>query len=385
MLRLKLFPVVLAAVFWLAFLVAPAEAKIPCRAPEAVCAAASHVFRIEAYDPEASAVLIEPELLVTNRHVVADQEKARVFPPVGEPLTAQVVPTRYPGDLVLLRVPGLKAAAPLERAKANAGEPLYTIGTDVKRDAIKVYEPGLLVLAPATGKPLARLHHDAISGPGNSGGALVNAKGQLVAVIASGGDGRNEAIPASEIARLKAQSGPEHRELSRRIGEAYRKCARAVDNALNNTGASRQALTAKQTAFIKDQCGAANNRQLWDLAGQAFGRRRMIDDSIDMFARALAQDPNAINSMFAMTVTLHLAGRYADEVPFLRRLVDILPADAQVLRLGVQAGAWGNDAALKDRSLGLLEKFHPRMAPMARKFIEANPAPPKRRGAGEGR
>jgi len=370
MLRLKPILIVFAAVFW----ITPADAKPPCRAPDAVCKALTHVFRIEAYDPEASAVLIEPGLLVTNRHIMADQTQARVHTALGQPVTAEVVATKYPGDLILLRVPGLKQTTPLERADAKPGELLYTIGADTRRDAIKAYGPGLLVLAPAPGKPLARLHHNAESGPGNSGGALVDEKGRLVAVIASGGDGRNEAIPASEIGRLKALSGPEHKAQSKKIGEAYRKCAAAVDNAL----ASRKPLTPENTSFIKSQCGIARNRQLWDLAGQAFGRQRMIEDSLEMFRLSLDQDPNAINSMFSISVTLHLAGRYADEIPYLQRLVKILPNDAQVLRLGAQAGAWGNDAALKEKSLELLEKFHPRLAPMARKFIDANPTPPKR-------
>jgi tetratricopeptide (TPR) repeat protein len=298
-----------------------------------------------------------------------------VFTPQGDQVLADVVPTSYAGDLVLLRAAGLKETGPMAMAKAGADEPLYTIGADVGRDAIRVYRPGRQVLAPAAGKPLARLHHDAFSQPGNSGGALVNAKGQLVAVIASGGEGRNEAIPASEIKKLKAMSGPGHRDAHRAIGEAYRKCATALDTAQ----ASRRKLLPKHAKFINDQCGATNNRQLWDLAGQAFGRQRLFDDAVSMFTRALEQDPNALNSMVSMAITLHLAGRYADEVKHLRRLVDILPADAEVLRLGVQAGAWGGDKALAEKSLKLLEKHHPRLAPLARDFIENNPTPPGRR------
>jgi hypothetical protein len=86
-----------------------------------------------------------------------------------------------------------------------------------------------------------------------------------------------------------------------------------------------------------------------------------------------------------MAVTLHLAGRYADEIKPLKRLVDILPADAEVLRLGVQAGTWGGDKALAEKSLKLLEKHHPWLAPLARDFIEKNPTPPRRRGSPTGR
>ena len=83
--------------------------------------------------------------------------------------------------------------------------------------------------------------------------------------------------------------------------------------------------------------------------------------------------------MVSMAIALHLSGRYAEEVPHLRRLIEILPSDAGVLRLGVQAGAWGNDKALLDKSLELMEKHFPNMAPLARAFIDKNPTPPKRR------
>jgi hypothetical protein len=88
--------------------------------------------------------------------------------------------------------------------------------------------------------------------------------------------------------------------------------------------------------------------------------------------------------MLSMAITLHLAGRYAEEVPHLKRLLDVLPADAEVLRLGVQAGQWGNNKALRDKSLDLLARHHPKLAPLARDFIDKNPTPPKRRAPGEG-
>ena len=364
----------LFAALFLASWAGTVEAQPRCKAPDAVCAAAERVFAIASFDPTASAVLIEPGLLVTNRHAVADNQRAQIFLPAGGQVLADVVPSGYAGDLILLRAPDLKAPGNWATTENATGINLYTIGTDVGRGAIRVYPPGRMLLPPAPGKPLARLHHDAFSQPGNSGGALVDAEGRLVAIVASGGEGRNEAIPAAEIEKLQSQSGPEHRAASRATGEATRKCAEALDAAL---GAQR--LTPKNVSFIKDHCIHANNRQLWDLAGQAFGRRRMFDDSVDMFTRALDQDPNAINSMIAMAITLHLAGRYADEVVHLKRLVDILPADAEVLRLGVQAGAWGGNKALAEKSLKLMERHHPRLAPLARDFIDNNPTPPGRR------
>jgi hypothetical protein len=351
------------------------EGKISCRAPDAVCAAASRVFRIASFDPLASAVLIGPGLFVTNRHAVADAKEFEIFIPKHGPMTARIVPTAYKGDLILFRVTEIKSPTPLTTARANPEGRFYTIGADIRSRDIRVYQPGRLLLPLAAGKPYARLHNDAYSQPGNSGGALVDSKGRLVAIVTSGGDGRNEAIPVSEIENLKALSGPDFASDSHALGIAYRKCIEALEA----VPPSRRQPPPGTTTILKDQCGRTNNRQLWDLAGQTFGRMGQTEDAIEMFSRALEQDPNAINSMMSLAIVLHLKGRYGDEVPLLRRLIDILPSDAGMLRLGVQAGAWGHDKVLMQKSLELMETHYPKLAPMARSFIEKNPTPPKRR------
>ncbi len=349
------------------------RAQAPCPAPDAVCAMTERVYAIASFDPAASAVLIASGLLVTNRHVVADNTRAEVFRPDGTRIMADVVPTSYPGDLVLLRADGLPSPQPMTIAAApGAGTILHTIGNDVGRRAIRVYVKGRALRTPPADKPLARLHHTARSQPGNSGGALVNAEGQLVAIVTSGGEGRFEAIPAAEIARLQARSGPAHLEAHRRIGLAYRQCTEATDAA----GASRQAMTPKQAAFMIERCRVSNNRQLFDLAAQALGKRGRYAESVALFEAALAQDPNALNSRLGLVVSLHLARRYKDEVPHLKELIKALPADVQVLRFAIQAGTWGNAPDLAAAGLALLKKHHPKLAPLAKRFMQA---PPPRR------
>ncbi len=89
-------------------ILAPAAAQEACTAPKPVCAARAAVFAVSSFDPLASAVLLEPGLLVTNRHVVADETRVEVHGRGGGRLVGEVVPTTYPGDLVLIRVPGLE-------------------------------------------------------------------------------------------------------------------------------------------------------------------------------------------------------------------------------------------------------------------------------------
>ena len=220
---------VFAAILILTGSVSEAKARIDCAAPEAVCEVARRVFPVSSFDPMSSSVLIEPGLLVTNRHVVADNRRAEVFLADGSRILADVVPSGYDGDLIFLRAPSLSGEGRLETAAATAADELFTVGADVEGGRVRVYTPGRVLLLPAAGKPLARLHHTAVSGPGNSGGALVNGAGKLVGIITSGGDGRFEAIPATEIARLKARSGAEYRVISERIGLAYRMCTETLE------------------------------------------------------------------------------------------------------------------------------------------------------------
>jgi tetratricopeptide (TPR) repeat protein len=352
----------------------PVFGKTICKAPDAICAATSRVFRITSFDPLASAVVVGPGLFVTNRHAVADEKKFKIFVPDHGPVEATIVPTSYRGDLVLFRIEDIKTPTPLTLAKANLKDHYYTIGADIRSQKIKVYKPGHLLLPLAVNKPLARLHNNAYSQPGNSGGALVNAKGHLVAIVSSGGNGRNEAIPASEIKKLKSMSGPENEIKSHKLGIAYRNCIEALESfAPSSNQPPPETITT-----LKVQCKKTNNRQLWDLAGQIFGRIGQYKKAFEMFGSALEQDPNAINSLISMTIALHLSGRYVDEIVHLRRLIKIIPSDSGVLRLGVQAGAWGNDRLLMEKSLDLMETHYPKLAPIARSFIEKNPTPPKR-------
>jgi len=67
-----------AAAVLLLLVAGNARAEAACDAPAAVCAARGAVYAISSFDPLASAVLVAPDLLVTNRHVVADQTRVVV-------------------------------------------------------------------------------------------------------------------------------------------------------------------------------------------------------------------------------------------------------------------------------------------------------------------
>ncbi len=202
-----------------------AIAQGACPAPAPVCAARAAVFAVEGLG-NGSAVRLGPRHLVTSRHLVAELEQIRLRLPDGRRVAAEVIPSSYEGDILLLQVAGLPPGPTLapEVAAPRPGVRLFTVGAEPRTRRIRTYAPGRVLVPVAPGKPLARLHHDAEAEPANSGGALVDARGRLIGIIASGGNGRNEAVPAAAIASLERLSGPGHAEASRALGAAYRLC-----------------------------------------------------------------------------------------------------------------------------------------------------------------
>ena len=364
------------AALLLAALVRPVAAQdaAKCAAPEPVCAARAAVYVVTAFEPLGSAVRIAPDLLVTNRHIVADLATARVTTADGGVLDAIVVPTDYPGDLVLLRVAGLGPGPVLTPATATADDAVFTIGADVGSRRVRTYRRGGILALPAPGFALARLYHTAYSQPGNSGGALVDDGGRLVGIVAAGGESGQEAIPAAEIERLRQASGPGHRAAHDAIGAAYRACFTLLDPRLERPAP----IDETTAAAIVDRCRATGNRQFLEMAGRVLGQGRRLDDSIAVLQAGVAQDPNATNTRLALVVSLHFAGRFADELPHIERLMAALPDDPQVLRFAIQAGTWAGDEALAERAFARLQEYHPQMAPAARRFLDSDMPPPGR-------
>ena len=349
----------------------PAQAQT-CTAPRPVCKAAESVVMISSFEPIGSAVVIGEGLLVTNRHMVADNPAAKIMLSDGTEVEARVAPTDYPGDLIGLVAAGVTAPVLAHNEHPTLETDLYVIGFDVGRQAIRVYRPGRLIVKRAD-TPLARLHHDARSLPGNSGGALVDAEGRLVGIAASGGEGRNEAIAVTEIKRLQAATAPGKVEASLLIGRAYVRCVESLDRVRQ----TRDPLTNDIAIEIEEACLATSNRQLMDEAGKIFGTRRDLTRALTMLEASHRMDPNAPNTLISLAVTYHIAGKFRNEIPLLYRMLEFMPRDPQILRLALQAGVWGGDQDLADRAMKTIETELPQMAPPARRFYDDPPPPPK--------
>lgn len=137
---------------------------------------------------EGSGFVALPELVVTNAHVVAGQSETVVERSDGSEVAATVVAFDARRDLAVLRVPGLNRAAlpiadidvggtgavfghpgggPLRAAPFSVGRAVNATGTDIY-DRERT-EREVLILAASLA-------------PGDSGGGLVDANGQIVGV-----------------------------------------------------------------------------------------------------------------------------------------------------------------------------------------------------------
>lgn len=349
----------------MASLACEARAQPACAAPAPVCDARDAVFIVSAFEPFASAVRIAADLLVTNRHVVADADTVRIMRPDGRIVDGSVVPTAYDGDLALIESADLGDGPVLaDLGDARMDTDLYTVAGDDALGAVRAFEPGRLLIEPAPGAPRPRLHHGAQSQPGNSGGALVDARGRLVGIVASGGENRFEAMPSADIAVLLGASGAHYEAVDAAMGEATRTCVETMEGVQGG-------LDDAAAEALAEACTASANRQLYDLAAQALGRARRFDAAVTLLVAGLERDPHALNARVALAMTYMFMQRFEDAVPHLAFLVGHIGDDAAVLRLAIQAAARAGDAELGDTALARIEQHHPDLVDWANRLLEA--------------
>ncbi|WP_375594489.1 trypsin-like peptidase domain-containing protein [Algihabitans albus] len=348
-----------------------------CPYPLPVCAARQAVFPIESFDPLASAVRVAADLLVTNRHALADRATASVATPAG-PREARVLASAYRGDLALLQVEGLPEDGVVLTPEPRRDEgPFFAVGADVARQEIRVFEPGDLILPPADEAPLGRLHVTARMQPGVSGGALVDDEGRLIGIAVGGGEGRYEALPASAVDDLLAQrDAADARSVQTALGTAFSGCADALDSV---AGAGRGPLPDQIALALTESCRASENAGQYLEAGRVLGMTGDFARAIDLHSAAVEQVPNSINARIALLVSLQLAGRIDAMLPHARWLFGVLPDDPQAQRFAIQSGVWGGDPALAEAAYTRLVASNPRQAEAARRFIDTPPPAPRAR------
>ena len=179
---------------------------------EEVFAAASHsVVTVLAFDRQhaakglGSGVVIAPERVVTNCHVLAGAAAAGVvFQDLG--MQASVVDSMINHDLCLLAVPGLPAT-PIRRGASidlRVGQRVYALGAPHGLEL--TFSEGMISSLRRKGKhPL--IQTSAPISQGSSGGALLSRDGRLIGITTlqhKTGQNLNFAVPADWIAQFRS-------------------------------------------------------------------------------------------------------------------------------------------------------------------------------------
>jgi len=355
------------AVLMMSVNVMPALAA-PCEAPAPVCAWTERIVGIKTPNMIASGTILPGGHIVTNHHVAEDHSQVITRDATGRVGRARPQPHDVAVDLALLRPEGaMPEFQGLTRKTDFMPQQLFVVAFDQGRNGPRVYRPGVWARYPSDNASMrARIHTNARALPGNSGGAVVDAEGNLVGILASGDGKISEIIPAAHIAAVVARTSETHKSSFSQTGRAIRECA----DALYDAGSISRDPPADLVSVIESRCMATGNKQLLDQAGQSFGRWWMFDRSRLFLQRSLALDPDSPNSLMSMAVTLHLDRDLAAGLPILKRYLAIDPANAQALRMAVQVAGGLGEREFGMQALELMRRHNPAAVPLAESFLE---------------
>ncbi|MFK0278566.1 trypsin-like peptidase domain-containing protein [Ensifer sp. NPDC090286] len=136
-----------------------------------------------------SGVIIDSEqgYVVTNSHVIADADDIAVTLEDGRVLPAEVVGSDVPTDLAVIKIeaPGLTALDWGRSSVLKVGDFVVAVGSPLGLEQTATF--GIVSGLGRSGLGIDEhedyIQTDAALNPGNSGGALVNAAGELVGVV----------------------------------------------------------------------------------------------------------------------------------------------------------------------------------------------------------
>ena len=338
-----------------------------CKYNENICNKLNQVVGIKTPMMVASGTIIDDDFIVTNRHVVEDHKQLIIRYYNGEIKKAFPLTHNFPADLAILTLNKQKII-PTKLLKLNKiNGMIRIIGFDQGRKSNRVYDKGKVIAYSDTNKyPQSRIHTDAKSLPGNSGGAVVDDIGNLVGILASGDGNINEIIPISLVNEVIKRTDLIHEDNFFKIGKKIRLCA---DN-LEEAQYIQKYLDDKIKKNIDTYCWNSQNKQLIDQAGQTFGRLGDLNKARKFLEKSIKLDPSSPNSLISLAIVYHIQRDLEKEKPLILRLLKLTPENPQVLRLGVQVAGILKDKEMSENVLELMTKYNREALPLAKKFIE---------------
>ena len=208
-------------------------------------------------------VMSKDGYIITNNHVVEDSTDYEVTFEDGRIYTAELIGTDPLTDLAVLRI-SADNLVPVEFGSSDAlaiGDPAIAVGNPLGQDGGASVSVGILSAFERTvefgdnSSLFGMLQTDAAINSGSSGGALVNAEGQLVGITSAigvsqaGPEGIGYAIPVELVNRITAEiietGDVQHPFLGVEISTYLEE---ASDGAIVPSGAEIQVITSGDSA-----------------------------------------------------------------------------------------------------------------------------------------
>ncbi len=166
------------------------------------------VYTLESKEGHGSAVLVsEDGHLLTNYHVIHEAKELRIISNSGEKFDVKVLKTNSDYDIALLQIEA-EDLTPLKistKAKVEVGENVFAIGTPLFSDLSQSVSRG--IISGIRDLPYMKIIQTDVSiSPGNSGGALMDANGELIGITTfkisdDRAEGIGFCIPIDEVIR----------------------------------------------------------------------------------------------------------------------------------------------------------------------------------------
>ena len=160
-------------------------------------------------------VCVAPKgIIITNSHVINNAETISLYLQDGTNISANIVYEDTVLDFAIVKsnkeIPYLR----LSEENVNVGEDVLAVGTPLSLNLTHTFTKGIISatnrslkvsLAKGEGIMQNLIQHDASLNPGNSGGPLINERGEIIGINTlkiSGGEGIGFAIPVKSFKSL---------------------------------------------------------------------------------------------------------------------------------------------------------------------------------------
>ena len=86
--------------------------------------------------------------------------------------------------------------------------------------------------------------------------------------------------------------------------------------------------------------------------------------------KSLTLDPYSPNTLLSLAISFHIKRDIESEKPVILKLLNLIPQDPQVLRLGIQVAGYLKDEKMGKNVLSLMKRYNSGAVPLAKKYLE---------------